>query len=196
MRIILASQSPRRQQFLKNYGVNFEVMPARGEEVINANHSHGEIVKSLAHQKAQEVFDATAGNRLVIGSDTIVVCGNEIMGKPKTNDEIVSMLTKLSGRAHYVYTGLCVLVEREGAVKQYLDHEAVEVHFCPIPKSIVHKYAQTEEPKDKAGAYAIQGIAGNFVTKIVGNPASIIGLPTEKLFNIFLKENIDMFNFD
>lgn len=195
MKIILASQSPRRKQFLELMGIDFEVMSAKGEEIIDKTLSFENIVKTLAKQKADEIFNKTSDDRLVVGSDTIVVCNNEILGKPKDMLDAKNMLQKISNNTHTVFTGLCVIVEKNNAKKTYLDFEKADVTICNLSDEIIDKYVQTKEPMDKAGSYALQGVGGNFITKVEGNPACIIGLPTNKLFEIFLQENIEMLNF-
>lgn len=195
MKIILASQSPRRKQFLELMGVEFEVMIATSEEKVDKALSFENIVKMLASQKAEEIFGKTNGDRLVIGSDTIVVCNNEILGKPKDILDAKKMLKKISGNTHTVFTGLCVIIEKDGIKKIHLDYEQADVTICSLSDELIDKYIQTGEPMDKAGSYALQGIGGNFITNIKGNPACIIGLPTNKLFKIFLQENVETLNF-
>lgn len=195
MKIILASQSPRRKHFLTQMGVEFEIIPPQNDEVVNPNLSYGHIVQDIAKQKAYEVFHKTQGDRLIIGSDTLVAYQGKILGKPKTEVEAKEMLTMLSGSHHYAYTGLCVLIERNGQCTEYNDFDEIEVFFKHIPEFIIDRYIATKEPMDKAGAYTISGIGGNFLEKIHGNPSSIVGLPVEKLFDIFLKENVSFFEF-
>lgn len=196
MRIILASQSPRRKQFLTQMGVDFEIIVPKCQEQVDPNLSFGQIVEDISFQKAKEVFDQTSGNRLVIGSDTIVVIDNKIMGKPKDKAQAKQMLMTLSGSHHHAYTGLCVLIERDGVTTKHTAFDQIEVFFKNMPEHIVDKYIATGEPMDKAGAYTIQGIGSVFIDKICGNPSAIVGLPVEKLYDIFLQENIDFLNFE
>lgn len=198
MRVILASQSPRRKEFLEKMGVKFEVITADCEEVIKLNLTYYEVAKDISKQKAQFVFEKTKhlGDRLIIGSDTTVVYGGEIMGKPKNKADALNMLKKLNGNKHYVYTGLCVIVERNGKVKQYLTADKVTVYFKNISEELLEKYVNTGEPMDKAGSYMLQGRAGNLINKISGHPASVVGLPIHKLFDILQKEEIEVFNFE
>lgn len=195
MKIILASQSPRRKQFLTQMGVSFDIIVPNGEEVVKPNLSFGEIVTEISRQKALEIFAQTTGDRLVIGSDTIVVCDGEIMGKPKDKCDAKRMLTALSGSHHYVYTGLCVMIERNGKLTTHTAFDEVEVFFKKMSEHVIDQYIATGEPMDKAGSYTIQGIGAAFIDKINGNPSAIVGLPVEKLYDIFLQENIPFLQF-
>lgn len=195
MKLILASQSPRRKHFLMQMGVKFEIIAPKRDEIVNKNLSFGQIVTDIAKQKATEIYEQTSGDRLIIGSDTLVAHNNQILGKPTSEADAKRMLTMLSGSHHHAYTGLCVLIERNGVLTTYTDFDEIEVFFKQIPKHIIDAYVATKEPMDKAGAYTISGIGGIFLEKINGNPASIVGLPIAKLYDIFLKENIPFFEF-
>lgn len=196
MKIILASQSPRRQEYLAKMGVKFEIIPAEKDEIINYNHSFEEIAIEVSRQKATEIFEKTTGNRLVIGSDTTVVFDGEVMGKPKDESDARRMLKKLKGTHHQAYTGLCILIEKDGKITEHTAVDKIEVDFKNYSDELIEKYIKTKEPFGKAGAYTIQGIGGAFLEKISGHPASIIGLPVPRIVEIFIKENIDFLNFD
>lgn len=197
MKIILASQSPRRKEILEKMGVKFEIIPSQSDEVINPELSFEQIAIEISKQKAKEVFNKTGHvkNRMVIGSDTTVALNNEIMGKPKDEEDARQMLQKLSGSYHQVYTGLCVIIQQDQQVRIYESADKVEVKFKNYSNQIVEKYIKTGEPFGKAGAYSIQGIGGVLAEKIEGHPSSIIGLPAPRLYEIFLKEDIDFLNF-
>lgn len=195
MKIILASQSPRRQEYLAKLGVKFDIIPAEKDEVVNYNHTYTEIAIEISKQKAYEVFEKTEGDRLVIGSDTTVVFDGEVMGKPKDESDARRMLKKLNGTHHQAYTGLCILIERDGKVTEHTAVDKIEVDFKNYSDDLIEKYLATKEPFGKAGAYTIQGIGGAFLEKIDGHPASIIGLPVPRIVEIFLKENIEFLNF-
>lgn len=190
MRIILASASPRRKELLSSFGVNFETIVSDVDEKVDKNLDYKALAEELSRQKAQAVFEKTDGDRIVIGSDTMVVYEGEIFGKPKDKQDAHRMLAMLSGKKHFVVTGLCVVVSRKGEEKWYVTHEVTEVYFKNISSKDIDLYIETGEPMDKAGAYAIQGISGKFVDKIHGNYASVVGLPTNLLFDIFKQENI------
>ena len=157
MKVILASASPRRKELLENMGVEFEIITSNIEEVRNEKLSLGKQIEDLAFQKANAVFKTTTGDRLVIGSDTIVCLGKQIFGKPKNEAEGREMLSSLSGKSHKVITGLCVLVERNGVVTEYKNHHTAKIYFRKISSEEIDKYIKTNEYADKAGAYAIQG---------------------------------------
>lgn len=197
MKIILASQSPRRREYLEKMGVKFEILPATKDEIIKPDLNYLEVAIDISKQKTLEVFEKTAdlGDRLIIGSDTTVVYDGEIMGKPKDDADAKRMLKKLRASHHEVYTGLFVLVSRNGKNTEYSAADKVEVWFKNYSDLLIDKYVATGEPIGKAGAYMIQGIGGTLVEKITGHPASVIGLPVPRLYEIFEKENIEMLNF-
>ena len=190
MRIILASYSPRRKELLSSICENFEIIPSKKEEDMSQKMSIKNLSKSLAKQKAQDIFDQTTGDRVVIGSDSMVCLKNKIYGKPKNKDEAKSMLCSLSGKWHFVISGICVIIERNGKQTTYCDYEISKVKFAKLTQNDIDSYLLKDEYKDKAGAYAIQGLAGKFVEKIKGNYANIVGLGTAKLYNIFKQENL------
>lgn len=190
MRIILASQSARRKELLSLMGVKFETMVPQKDEDMSQKLTITELSENLSKQKATEIFEKTSGNRLVIGSDCMVVLGKKIFGKPKSREQAFEMLSKLSDHWHKVVTGLCVLVEDENGTREYLTSSVSRVKFCKLSEDSINSYLDCGEYKDKAGAYAIQGVSGMFVEKIHGNFASIMGLPTNLLYNIFKQENI------
>lgn len=195
MKIILASQSPRRHEYLTKLGVKFDIIPAEGDEIINPNLTYEQIAVDISTQKALEVFAKTSGDRLVIGSDTTVVYDGEVMGKPKDEADARRMLKKLNGSHHQAYTGLCIIIERAGKVTTHKAVDKIEVDFKQYSDELIEKYLATKEPFGKAGAYTIQGIGGALLEKIEGHPASIIGFPVPRIVEIFIKENIDFLNF-
>ena len=190
MRIILASKSPRRKELLSLMGVEFETIVPIKDEDMTQNINIENLSELLSKQKATEVFENTSGNRLVIGSDCMVFLRGKKFGKPKSREEAFSMLSKLSNHWHEVVTGLCVLVEDENGVREYLSHSVSKVKFKKLSIDAINNYLDSGEYKDKAGAYAIQGRSGMFVEKVHGNFASIMGLPTNLLYEVFKKENI------
>lgn len=190
VKIILASQSPRRKELLSLMGVDFECLPSKKEEDMTQKVSITTMSKNLAYQKAKDVFDNTSGNRIVIGSDSMVYLKRKIFGKPKNEQDAFKMLRTLSNRWHRVITSLCVLIEENGSFKKYLTYEITKVKFMNLDDNMISEYLKNDEYKDKAGAYALQGISGKFVEKIKGNMSTVIGLPTCKLYKIFKQENI------
>ena len=163
--IILASQSPRRRELLTQIGLEFEVHPAGGEEIITST-DPVEVVKSLSAQKAgavkEEMQAQLPENWLVIGADTIVVYDGKILGKPKDKADAIRMLCMLQGQTHSVYTGVTLLEEG----KQTTFAEETKVTMYPMTEEEIRWYVDTKEPMDKAGAYGIQGLCARFVKEI------------------------------
>ena len=167
--IILASASPRRKELLEQIGISFEICPAKGEERITKSVPH-EVVEELASQKAVEVASmvrtyeethqelVTPSDLMVIGADTIVSCGGQILGKPKDEHDACRMLKLLSGGTHQVYTGVSiVLLDASGKAGQVTFHEKTDVTMRAMSEEEIRRYVATGEPMDKAGAYGIQG---------------------------------------
>ena len=151
MKIILASQSPRRKELLSLMGLDFDVMPSNTEEDMKQKVSPAKLSEILSEQKAKDIFDKTSGNRVVIGSDCMVFADNKIFGKPKDDAEAKQMLKTLSGNWHKVITGLCVYVERDGIVTKYSTHDITKVKFVTLDDVMIENYLKTGEHKDKAG---------------------------------------------
>lgn len=187
--IILASQSPRRKELLLQLGLEFQVIPATGEEVIRGS-SPEEVVMNLAEMKAMEVaervlLEATSAkeNRLVIGADTVVVNEGIILGKPSSSEEAAQMLGSLSGKVHSVYTGVCfVMINDHHAMIADRFAEETKVHVYPMNEQDIAEYIQTGEAMDKAGAYGIQGRFARHVGPIEGEYNTVVGLPIGRLW--------------
>ncbi|MDO5022585.1 MAG: Maf family protein [Eubacteriales bacterium] len=170
--IILASASERRHRLLENMGVPFKIEEAHVEEVKLT--SPEDTVMQNAWIKAKAVHDKSP-NRIILSADTVVAIDGQILGKPKDAEDAKSMLSRLSGRWHAVYTGVC-LISQTG--EKDIKLCTTRVHMAEISQEEIEAYVLTGEPMDKAGSYAMQGIAGAFVTEIQGNYANVIGLPT------------------
>ncbi|KUK41872.1 MAG: Maf-like protein [Clostridia bacterium 62_21] len=182
MRLYLASSSPRRRELLARLGLPFTVLPVKVDEAIDVNRPPGRLVETLAACKARA---ARVEEGLVIGADTIVVCGGRIFGKPRDAAEAISMLSSLQGTSHEVYTGVAVRrVEDEFLA---VGHEVTTVKFRPATKWEIDLYVATGEPMDKAGAYAVQGLGAIFVDHIEGCFFNVVGLPLARL-NTLMKE--------
>ena len=192
MKIILASQSPRRKELLSMIVPRFEISVSKVEEKIEKGLSMKEQATNLAYIKAKDIFDKTTGDRIVIGSDTIVTKNDKIYGKPKDRNHAKQMIKGLlSGdKTHIIYTGLCILVEENGKYKQYKTCDEVNVFLKDISDKEIEKWINTGKAMDKAGAYGIQDEFCVFVEKIEGNYTSVVGLPTHKVYDI-LKEYIN-----
>ena len=193
-RIILASASPRRRELLERAGVNFEVIPASGEEN-RISDDPKEAVQQLARDKAVSVMhtiEDSADGTLVIGSDTVVVFENMILGKPHDIEDAVNTLKKLQGNTHQVYTGVSVLEKKNGVWTEHTFYESTDVTFYPISDEEIRSYVATGEPMDKAGSYGIQGIFGIYVRGICGDYNNVVGLPVARLFYEMKKSEIDL----
>ena len=181
MRLILASGSPRRKELLEKAGLKFEIIPAKGEEVI-AGTEPAEIVEGLSRQKAREVAGATEGEDfLVIGADTVVSYRGNILGKPRDEAEAVNMLQMLNGKTHQVFTGVTLISGRDGEISEKTFYECTDVVFLEVSDKSILDYVASGEPMDKAGAYAIQGGWGPHVKEIRGDYDNVVGLPVTRL---------------
>lgn len=190
MKIILASKSPRRKALMDLAGFDYEILISDVDETINEEMSLEENSKEIAFRKAKSIFDNTQGDRIIIAADTLVIKDNEAFGKPKTRQEAISMLKKLQGAMHKIYTSLVVLVENKGEYKEYKELFPVEVFVKNIDTNEIENYVDVnfDDVYDKAGAYAIQGRFSIFIDKIIGNYSSALGLPIQRVYDI-LKEN-------
>ena len=176
--IILASNSPRRQQLLADLGLKFEVRSASVSEEYPASLRPQEVPEFLAKQKA-EAMASIDKNALVIAADTVVILGSTILGKPKNPLEARGFLKKLSGRKHQVVTGVCIKCQD----RLSLFNDITEVTFGDLTAWEIDHYLEEYQPLDKAGAYGIQewiGMVG--VTRIEGSYFNVVGLPVQKLY--------------
>lgn len=182
--VILASASPRRRQLLQQIGIDFIIDPSSIKETVPKGMLPQQIIQYLALQKARDIA-AKYREGLIIGADTIVTIDNDIMGKPRDDSEAFSMLTRLQGRVHQVYTGL-VMLNAEN--KSYMsDYECTRVFFHSLTEEEILRYIKSGEPRGKAGAYAIQGKGALFIEKIEGCYSNVVGLPLHILY-IMLKK--------
>ena len=184
MKIILASQSPMRKQLLKQMGLDFEVIVSNADETFEEDLSLEEQSKRLAYIKAKTVFDETEGDRIVIGSDTMILKNNEVFGKPKNKEDAINMLNKLKNTYHTAITSLCVLVEQKGEYKEYLDYDTTKVFFRDMTEEEILHWIEIGNPYEKAGAYELASPFCVFVDKLEGNITTVQGLPTHKLYDI------------
>lgn len=178
MDIILASKSPRRREILENTKVRFSVKESQVDEVIKADESPKETVMRLAYEKALDVANNNKES-LVIGADTIVVINDQILGKPKNEEEAYNMIKLLSGKTHYVVTGFALI--NLSLNKKVIDCEVSQVTFKELSEECIKDYLNTKESLDKAGAYGIQGYGGLLVKNIQGDYFNIVGLPISKI---------------
>ena len=187
-KIILASSSPRRQQFFKDFDFDFEIRLKEVEEIFPNHLKAAEITNYLAELKA-EAFNGELGqNELLITSDTIVWHNGKALGKPKDYEDAYAILTSLSDATHEVITSVCF----KTITKTETIHEITKVTFSPLSNSAIDYYLKKYAPYDKAGAYGIQewiGIIG--ISKIEGSYTNVVGLPTEKVYQ-YLTEHITL----
>jgi septum formation protein len=180
--LILASQSPRRAELLRNAGISFEVRPADVDESVRAGEDPFEYVKRLAREKALAVLETAPEGAVVLGADTTVVVDGESLGKPADEDEARRMLERLSGRRHKVMTGVCVaFCNPDGAAVAEVGAEVTEVEFAAMSAEEISAYVASGEPMDKAGAYAIQGRASRWIPRIAGCYFNVVGLPVARV---------------
>ena len=185
MRLVLASSSPRRAAVLAAAGFEFEVAAASVDESRHASEPAEAYVRRLAERKAQAVASGVVPPAIVIGADTVVELDGDVLGKPASGEDAARMLRGLSGRTHQVLTGLAVLKIPEDVVR--VEIEKTKVTFAPLQEAEITVYVAREEPLDKAGAYAIQGLGGRYITRVEGCYFNIVGLPLARLYRI-LKE--------
>ncbi len=205
LRVILASQSPRRQELLKKIFQYFEVMPSNADENIEVL-PPAEYVEKLSKIKALEVYErlmdedemvpevtgmkrlsklfkgsgyASTEDMLVIGADTIVVRDGEILGKPKDEEDAFAILKTLQGRGHEVYTGV-TLIHNEETISFSVK---TDVHIVPMSDEEINEYIKTKDPMDKAGAYGIQTVFTKYVSGIEGDYNNVVGLPVSAIYS-------------
>ena len=178
-KLILASASPRRAKILRDAGFSFAVMSSAIDETPIPGESAQDLVQRLADAKAELVAARAVGPAMVVAADTAVLIDGEILGKPRTTEDARHMLTKLSGHVHSVVTGVTVIRLPDAERRSFV--ETTHVHFSPLSAEELDRYLATEEPSDKAGAYAIQGRAGRYVSRIEGCYFNVVGLPLARL---------------
>lgn len=184
--IVLASASPRRQELLRQIGCGFRVVVSDAEELSGDGISPERLAAENARRKAEDVAAKEGGNAPVLGADTVVAVDETILGKPKDETDAVRMLRLLSGRQHFVYTGIALAYRGEiyeGIVR-------TEVWVDELSEKEIDAYIATGEPMDKAGAYAVQGIAAKFIPRIDGSFSNVVGLPLHAVKELARKAGI------
>jgi len=188
-RIILASASPRRRELLNQIGLSFELFPGAAREEIPAGARPEALARELAERKARAAASLLAGDEvdgplpLIIAADTIVVLGDDILGKPVDAREARVMLARLAGEVHRVITGVALLEPADGGRGErfLVEHEETRVKMRPMTPAMIGAYVATGEPLDKAGAYAVQGKGSILVERIEGCYFNVVGLPLARL---------------
>ncbi len=181
-RLVLASASPRRAELLRAAGIDFDVQPANIDEAMIAGESPAEYVSRLAEGKARAVHELD-GSRTVLAADTAVVVDGHILGKPLDEGDAGRMLGMLSGRTHEVLTAVSIFHPGQ-IVDTRVDTTVVE--FAPLSEADISWYVSSGEPMDKAGAYAVQGLASRFVTRIEGSYSNVVGLPIALVYQMLV----------
>ncbi len=176
--LVLASRSPRRQEILRNAGIPFAVRPSDAEEVRAPAEPALDYVRRLAQAKAEAVW--RDGDSLVVGADTVVVVDGDVLEKPRDHADARRMLQSLSGRPHHVITGICL----KTATQVIVDSATTRVQFAELGAQEIDAYVASGEPMDKAGAYAIQGMASKFITRIEGCYFNVMGLPISLVYSL------------
>lgn len=186
--LILASASPRRQELLRNAGIPFTVQPANVPERHFPGETPEACVRRLAQEKARAIADQTTSGAVILGADTEVVldlASGTPLGKPRDKQDAARMLRMLSGRSHFVVTGVCLMWKNADGQRQSRDAaETTTVHMQRIGESEIQAYIATGEPMDKAGAYAIQGIASRWIPRIEGCYFNVVGLPVPLVYGL------------
>lgn len=183
--IILASASPRRSELLKQIGISHQIMAVDIDETPLANESPLAYVERVAAEKSAACQALLNDNLPVLSADTSVICDDEIMGKPVDLDHALSMLSRLSGRSHQVYSAVSLRGDNHWQALSIS-----EVKFKPLRTEEIIAYWQTGEPCDKAGAYAIQGLASTFIESITGSFSGVMGLPLYETAQLLAKQGI------
>ncbi|HUK46367.1 MAG TPA: Maf family protein [Terriglobales bacterium] len=198
MLIVLASASPRRQELLRNAALEFVAKPANIPEIPLEHEAAREFAERMAREKARAVWNQGSEHKLttkdtklregpqeqkdlyVIGADTVVVVQDQVLGKPENEEDAARILRLLSGREHQVITGVCLL----GNDFEDVRSETTAVQFSALGESEINDYVRSGEPMDKAGAYAIQGMASKWISKVEGDYSNVVGLPVKLLLQM------------
>ncbi len=187
MKLILASTSPRRAEILRNAGIDFEVFPSEIDESRSPREAPPVYVWRVAELKVRTAMSRLRAKRqkdysAIVAADTVVALDGDVLGKPRSADDARRMLRRLSGRWHDVFTGLAVLVRQSERTIVVVEKTRVELGV--LSESEIDEYIRTEEPFDKAGAYAIQGRGGKFIPRVEGCYFNVMGLPLSRLYAI------------
>jgi septum formation protein len=192
-RLILASSSPRRQELIQSFGLPYIIRVSDADETVEQKMSPSELVETLSVRKAstvREMLEAQDKHGIIIGSDTVVVYNDEVLGKPVDEQDAFRMLKGLQGNTHQVYSGVACVDAASG--QQVVSHSVTNVRMKPMSDEQILRYIATGEPKDKAGSYAIQGIGATIISGIEGDYFTVVGLPLSLLSDLLLKFDIQV----
>lgn len=186
-RLVLASSSPRRRELLAALGLTPEIVAAGVDETLEPGEDAFRAAERLALAKTAAVA-ALHPEALVIAADTLVVLDGRALGKPRDGREATEMLSALAGRAHQVVTGVALALSG----RTVSGRDTTNVTFAPISAQEIARYVATDEPSDRAGAYAVQGIGGLFVTRVDGSPSNVVGLPVRLVYQLAARLGVDL----
>lgn len=182
VKLILASNSPRRKKIMENLGLDFEIIPSNYDEKLETDVFSYDLIEDLATQKALDVVKRVDNDKIVIGADTVVVLHNKILGKPHTKDLAFKMLRDLSGETHSVVTSICGINTKTS--RAALVSTTSYVRFNELTDEMINYYIDTFSPMDKAGSYGIQELPPNYINKFEGSFENIVGLDSESVMKV------------
>lgn len=186
--LILASASPRRHELIQTLGLPVHIQASDVDESTPHDWTPQQVVEQLALRKARAIADQSTADAIVVGSDTIVVCDQQILGKPQDRAQAIQMVASLQGRSHFVFSGIACVDIRTG--QSEVDHRITKVTMKPLTVEQIERYVDSGEPMDKAGAYAIQGIGSMFIEEIEGCYFNVVGLPVSALAELLKKFDV------
>lgn len=191
-KIVLGSKSPRRSEILSQVGISYVVIPSRKEEIISKV-KPSDIVMELSLEKALDVKeqineDEKYFDSIILCADTMVAYKNDVLGKPKSDEDAKRMLQMIQGKKHHVYTGVTMIGRKDGKEKIETFYSDTKVFMNLMCEKEIDEYISTGECSDKAGSYAIQGYGAKFIRKIVGDYYNVMGLPIEKIYQKLITE--------
>lgn len=189
LRVVLASASPRRKELLSQVGIKFDIMVSSVEEIITTD-VPCKVVEELSLQKAKDIFKNLKEDVIVIGADTVVAADGRILGKPKDKSDAFSMIRKIAGNSHSVYTGVTLCVRNNGIEEFITFSEETRVNVAEMTDEDINWYLSEPEYADKAGGYGIQGRFAAFVDGICGDYNNVVGLPVGRICKILREKNI------
>ena len=173
-KLVLASASPRRRELLSKIGLKFDIVPSKYDEKLDSDDFTYEKIEKIALCKAQDIMDKVSKDAIIISADTVVVLDGKILGKPHSKQDAFDMISALSGKTHEVITAIAMIDMKNE--KTICRSQSTKVKFRKIETAEIEYYVSTEEPYDKAGAYAAQGLAAIFVEKIDGCFNNVVGI--------------------
>lgn len=194
MKVILASQSPRRKELMDKLKIPYDIMVSNADETLQEGKPIEEESKRLAYLKAKTIYDQTKEqkDRIIISSDTMCIKDGKLYGKPKTEQEAIENFREFSGKKQEVITSLAILVEENGILQEYQEVEKTKVSFIKMTEEDIRICLQNENVYDKAGGFHINGFSGVYIDKIEGSIATVLGLPIHKVYEIL--KQYHMFN--